>query len=94
MLAADGPNLSHSLRATGMPRREEAEGHFRPQPDKSSAQLHPAGRSLLHAAFEELTDQNTTAQAGSSHGLAENTGETASIRRRMHLQLPFGSHQM
>ncbi len=77
-----------------MPRREEAEGHFRTEPDKTSAELHPSGRSLLNAPFEELTDQNTTAQAGSTHGLTQNTGETASVGRRMHLKLPFGGHQM
>ena len=94
MLAADGPNRSHRLSATGMAWRGEAEGHFWPQPDKASTEPHPSGRSLLNAPFEELTDKNTTTQAGSTHGLTQNIGEAASVGRCMHLQLPFWSHQM
>jgi len=94
MLTADGPNSSNSLGTAGMIRGGEAEGHLGPQPDQSAAELNTTGGPLLHAPFKELTDQHAAAQPGSTHRLTEHTRKTAAIGRRVHLQLPFGGHQM
>ena len=49
---------------------------------------------LLHPPLEELGDQDAAAEPCRPHRLAENTGKTAPIGGRMHLQLALRSHQM